>query len=243
MPRSHASLVALPLLFAAAASAAVIFQTNGPFGGFFGLWGADLSPQQQVAARFVPAADRTFDDARLWLMNNSSSLQGAVTVRLELDATDLGLGGSSRPSGIALESWNYNIQTLGWVPVEHTTSSATHPILRAGRKYWIVAASTAPGGNNPVWNFASSGNSYTATTQSNGSWAAGNGAALTLAVHGTPGAPVAGDLDRSGSVNAKDLAAMLSAWGLAQPLAGDADANQDGIVDAADLAALLSNWG
>jgi len=47
-----------------------------------------------------------------------------------------------------------------------------------------------------------------------------------------------GDLTGDGSVNAADLAALLSAWGSA---AGDLDG--DGTTGATDLAALLSAWG
>jgi len=239
------SLIALAAALAAAGtlSAAVVFTTLGPFGGFFGLWGADLNPQQRVAERFVPTADHLLDDARIWLMNNSGSTYGPVALRLELDAVEVGLGGVSRPSGIALEEWNFNIQTVGWNPVQHTVSSAVHSPLRSGRKYWIVASSPAANGQNPVWNFASSGNAYNAILQPNGTWAAGNAAALTLTVNGAAGAPKRGDINRDGTVGPKDIAAMLSAWGASQPVAGDADANQDGVVDALDIAALLSNWG
>lgn len=226
----------------AAAQADVVFTTLDPFGGFFGLWGADLNPQQKVAERFTPSTDHLFDDARIWLMNNSDSIHGQVTLRLELDATEVGMGGVSRPSGIALEEWSFPIQTLGWNPVQHTSTSAARPPLRAGRKYWIVASSPAASGQNPVWNFASSGNAYTAILQLDGSWGAGNSAALTLTVNGTPGAPKRGDIDRSGTVDGADLTAMLSRWGSVQPAAGDADANQDGTVNAFDLTVLLTNW-
>ncbi|MCE2882963.1 MAG: dockerin type I repeat-containing protein [Planctomycetaceae bacterium] len=240
-PRLVAAAVAL--CAAGIASAAVVFTTNGPFGGFFGLWGADLNPQQKAAARFVPTADHTFDDARVWLMNNSGSAYGQVTLRLELDATDVGQGGVSRPSGIALEEWSFPIQTLGWNPVQHTAPGSARPALRAGRKYWIVASSPAPSGANPVWNFASSGNAYTAILQLDGSWAAGSSAALTLTVNGAPGAPKKGDIDRNGAVNAKDLSLLLTRWASTHPAAGDADTNQDGIVNALDLADLLASWG
>jgi hypothetical protein len=243
MARLRPIALGLPLVLSAVASAAVVFTTLGPFGGFFGLWGADLTPQQRAAERFIPATDHTLDDARIWLMNNSASIYGSVTLRLELDAVDVGQGGVSRPSGIALEQWTFNIQTLGWNPVQHTVTSAARPPLRAGRKYWIVASSPAPALDNPVWNFASSGNAYTAISQADGSWAAGNAAALTLTVNGTPGAPKRGDVNRDGTVDSQDIAGMLSRWGLAQPQAGDADANQDGAVDSMDIAALLSNWG
>ena len=48
----------------------------------------------------------------------------------------------------------------------------------------------------------------------------------------------AADLNCDGSVNAQDLAALLSAWGQAGP----ADLTGDGMVNGADLAALLSGW-
>ena len=232
-----------PLVASAVASAAVVFTTLGPFGGAFGLWGADLDAQQRAAERFIPATDHVFDDARLWLMNNSGSSFGPVKIRLELDATEVGMGGISRPSGIALEEWNFSIQTLGWNPVQHTVTSAARPPVRAGRRYWIVASSPAASGQNPIWNFASSGNAYTAIEQAGSAWAAGSTAALTLTVNGTPGAPKRGDINHDGTVGPKDIAALLSAWGAAQPAAGDADANQDGVVDALDVAALLASWG
>ena len=58
------------LAVAGAASAAIVFTTNGPFGGFFGLWGADLTQQQSAEARFNPSANYTFDDARNSQMTN-----------------------------------------------------------------------------------------------------------------------------------------------------------------------------
>lgn len=243
MTRRHRLLGGLAALaVATAAGAVVIFSTNGPFGGAFGLWGADLSAQQSAAERFPVASDHVLTNAKVWLMNNSSSAQAPVTLRLELDAVEAGLGGTSRPSGIALEEWTFPIATLGWTPVQHVATSKARPPLRAGRKYWIVASSSAASGQNPVWNFASAGSGFTAISQANGSWAAGTTAALTLVVNGDAGAPARGDLDRDGAVGALDLAALLAAWGLMQPEAGLADANQDGIVNAGDLAILLAAW-
>jgi hypothetical protein len=239
-PSSLGSLAALA--FATTACAVVIFQTNGPFGGFFGLWGMDLSTQQSAAARVSPTGEYTFTRAKVWLMNNSSSMQPMVNVRLELDAVDLGLGGASRPSGIALEEWDFPIATLGWNPVQQTVTSKLRPALRAGRKYWIVASSPATPGANPVWNFASSGNAFTGVTQLNGSWSTGSGAALTIVVEGDVGAPLKGDVDRDGAIGASDLALLLDSWGSTQPAAGLADVDQNGVVEAADLSLLLVGW-
>lgn len=47
------------------------------------------------------------------------------------------------------------------------------------------------------------------------------------------------DLDRSGTVDASDLAVLLSAWGSA----GEGDVDGDGTVGAFDLAVVLSMWG
>jgi len=52
--------------------------------------------------------------------------------------------------------------------------------------------------------------------------------------------PCPGDLNGSGSVDAADLAILLSSWGSSDPAA---DVNGDGTVNAADLAAMLSGWG
>ena len=49
-----------------------------------------------------------------------------------------------------------------------------------------------------------------------------------------------GDLDGDGRVGASDLAALLTAWGTADP---NADFNGDGNVTAADIALLLQRWG
>ena len=48
------------------------------------------------------------------------------------------------------------------------------------------------------------------------------------------------DIDGSTVVDGADLAALLAAWGTANPAA---DLNGDGTVDGADLAILLAAWG
>ena len=67
--------------------------------------------------------------------------------------------------------------------------------------------------------------------------ATGTGAAtMTIVVSTQTCAPA--DLNCNGSVNAQDLAILLTQWGTA----GSADLNGDGIVGAQDLAILLSAW-
>lgn len=55
-----------------------------------------------------------------------------------------------------------------------------------------------------------------------------------------PPPPCPADLDASGSVDAADLASLLSAWGTSGT---SADIDGNGSVNAADLAALLGAWG
>jgi hypothetical protein len=47
-------------------------------------------------------------------------------------------------------------------------------------------------------------------------------------------------VDGSGTVDGADLAAVLAAWGSADPAA---DVNDSGTVDASDLAVILAAWG
>ena len=56
------------------------------------------------------------------------------------------------------------------------------------------------------------------------------------------------DVNLDGAVDARDIATLLSTWGVCidpDPATGACicDFNADGAVDAADLARMLSNWG
>jgi hypothetical protein len=53
----------------------------------------------------------------------------------------------------------------------------------------------------------------------------------------------AADIDGSGTVNAVDLAAILTVWGTDGGKYPNADIDGDGEVNGPDLAAVLSNWG
>jgi choice-of-anchor C domain-containing protein len=55
--------------------------------------------------------------------------------------------------------------------------------------------------------------------------------------------PCSADIDQSGTVNAVDLAAILTVWGTDGGKYPRADINADGEVNGPDLAAVLSNWG
>ncbi len=219
--------------------AEVIHTTANPFGGFFGLWGPDVFVGQSVGGRFSANSDYTLSQVKIWFMNNSSSIHPAVKITLRTDHTS---GSVSVPSNTILAEWNINIQALGWNPVQEVLVSNGGVGLQAGQKYWIVAQSNSPSGVNAIWNFASVGNTFSATTMPNGvTWQpGGSGAALTLTVEGNPGLPNPADINHDGLVNGSDLAAVLSAWGICANC--PADINHDGQVDGVDLAALLSAW-
>jgi hypothetical protein len=55
--------------------------------------------------------------------------------------------------------------------------------------------------------------------------------------------PCAADIDGSGTVNAVDLAAVLTVWGTDGGKYPNADIDGDGEVNGPDLAAVLSSWG
>lgn len=219
------------------ASADTLYSSNGPFGGFFGLWGADVSTSQSVAQRFTCGIDADLTGASFWIMNNASQPGAPITVSIEADS---GTGAASRPSGQALETWTIATQASGWNPVQHSVVSTAGPQLRAGKKYWFVLRSTAPGGSSPVWNFASSGQGYTCLTQLDGvTWqSSGLGAGLCMGVTGQPSSP--SDLDGDGDVDGADLGIVLTSWGACS--ACGADITGDGMVDGADLGALLTAW-
>lgn len=234
--RTLAPIAALAL--AAVASADTVYQTGGPFGGFFGLWGADVSAGQSVAVRFVPTANRQLDRIGIWFMNNSGSSYPTVTLELRTDSTQ---GNVSVPSTTVLESWQFSLATLGWSPVQHWRTSKARPLLIAGTRHWVVARSSTPSGSNAVWNFAASGNSFNAFTSSTNpeTWQpGGSGAALCIVVQGViPANPA--DLNGDGSVGPADLSVLLAAWGTPGP----GDLSGDGTVGPADLTALLAAWG
>jgi hypothetical protein len=177
---------ALAVSIAAPAAADIVYQTQGPFGGFFGLWGPTVSSSQIVGARFVPAADHTLSAIRIWLMNDAGTPGAPVRITLRADGTHS--GGTSIPGTQVLAQWDITCQAAGWNPVQHSLESGGGIALRAGARYWVVAQSDEPGGFSPVWNFAAFGNSWSSI-------------GLRSA-----------DLDANGAVDADDLGRLLAAW-------------------------------
>lgn len=208
----------------------VIYQTQGPFGGMFGLWGPDVSRDQRVATRFIPGADYRLDRFSIWFMDNAGPALPRPRVRLSLQ-TD----GGGVPSGVTLERWEISIQAVGWNPVLETVESTLRPGLRAGEPYWIVAESDDPGGEDAVWNFAAFGSGFNAIDNRGAGWSSGQGAALTAVVEGTRAC--AADWNGDGAVDFNDLLAYLNDYNAADPRA---DLNGDGIIDFNDMLAFLN---
>ena len=233
------TLVASVASLAASASADVVYATQGPFGGWIGLWGPVVSAQQSVGARFVPTANYTLTHIRIWFMNDSQDPGAPIRITLRSDG---GSGGTSVPSSQVLAEWTVPCEASGWNPVQQTVTPHDPVALRQGVRYWVVAQCEAPGGFSPVWCFASVGNAFSSLTLPDGvTWQpGGNGAAPTLAIEGTPGLPAASpDINGDGTVNGIDLSELLAAWATATAAA---DLNGDGTVSGIDLTALLAAW-
>ena len=232
-------------LLAPGAPGDVIYETEGPFGGPFGLWGFDVFIDQSVGLRFTPDADYTLDRISLWFMNNDGSGgHPPVTVTLRDDNNS---GGVSVPGDVIYETWGFDVSAVGWDPMLEALDSVDLPRLHAGVNYWIVAESDSPPFVDGVWNIAAHGLGFTASTSagSGGEWQPGGmGAGVCAIVEGTPAEDLPGDLDGDCDVDLADLAILLAHYGTtsgADPEDGDLDG--DGDVDLGDLAVLLANYG
>lgn len=226
------------LTAAPAASGDVIYSTEDPFGGMFGLWGADVGLCQSVGLRFTPDGDYTLDRVGVWFMSNDFSGQTHPRVALTLRTDDDSVPGVSIPSNNVLEAWTFNVTAIGWNPVLEIVDSTLHPLLEPGVNYWIVAESQVACGNDGVWNMASSGTGFTAYSLGYGqAWQPGGlGAVLATLVEGTPLPP--GDIDGDGDLDFDDLAAFIAVL-LGSPLepqhVARSDVNQDGTADGLDI--------
>lgn len=186
----------------------VIYETEDPFGGPFGLWGYDVCIQQSVALRFTPEADYRLSRLSLWFMNNDFSGQTHPLVVLTLRTDDDSVPGVSIPSEEIIESQTFTVSAIGWNPVLETVESKANPLLRPGVHYWIAVASEAPCGADGVWNIASFGVGFMSNTDgAQDNWSPGGSSAVTATViEATPA--IAGDVDFDGDVDLSDFAAF-----------------------------------
>jgi hypothetical protein len=231
------------------AAADVVYATEDPFGGPFGLIGFDVCSHQSVAMRFTPSATYTLDRVRPWFMANdfACKIVPVVTITLRNDRTT---PEGSFPGETVLESWTFDVSACGWNPVLENLESVLHPALHEGVQYWLMAESNDPCGLDGVWNWAQpdSGvmsicNTHPSDPPGTCEWTpASTGAVAAVIVEGTPF--ITGDLNGDGVVDVFDLLLLLGEWGpcgICDDCA--ADLNGDCTVDVFDLLTLLGNWG
>ncbi|MHC4107345.1 MAG: hypothetical protein ACYSTY_04580 [Planctomycetota bacterium] len=222
----------------------VIYETDDPFGGPFGLWGPDVCIDQSVGVRFTPDADYTLDRVSLWFMNNSATVHPLVEVSLRTD--DDSVPGESVPGDEILESWTFNVSTLGWNPMLEVMDSVDHPLLEAGVHYWVVCESQAACGLDGVWNMAGIGSGFMAYGLGYGqAWQpGGSGAVAATIIEGTVAEACPEDINSDGVVNVLDLIDLLLCFGLpASPGCEAEDVNGDSTVNVLDLIDLLLAFG
>ena len=177
-------LAALALSVGAPASGDVIYQTNGPFGGPFGLIGFDVFIQQSVGLRFTPGRDFTLDRVSVWIMSNDFNGASHAPVRVQVRESS---PDGSIPGGVILEQMTFQVSAVGWSPVLQEVSSTLRPMLHAGQRYWIVLECDSPS-DNPVWNWATGSTGFMSTTNQNQTtWQpGGSGAVSATIIEGTP---------------------------------------------------------
>ena len=235
--------LAIAVLAAPVVRADIIYETEGPFGGPFGLWGFDVFIDQSVGVRFTPDRGYTLDQISLWFMNNDGSGQHHALVTITLRNDD-NSDGVSIPGDTIYETWQFNVSAVGWDPQLEVMDSQDHPTLEAGVNYWIVAESDSPPFIDGVWNIAAHGTGFMANTDLNGEWYPGGMSAVTCTiVEGTPASDLIGDLDGDCDVDLADLAILLANYGTSGADPDDGDIDGDGDVDLADLATLLAHYG
>ncbi len=236
------ALIAM-LIAAPWASGEVIYETEGPFGGPFGLIGFDVCIHQSVALRFTPDADYTFDRVSVWFMSNDFSGQTHPLVEVTLRTDDDSVPGVSIPSSEILEWMHFKVSAVGWNPVLEVVEAEEHPLLKAGVNYWIVCKSLAPCGLDGVWNWAATGTGFMSNTNGDQEgWQPGNsGAVAATIIEAT--LVIAGDSDHDGDVDLIDFGAYLDC--VTGPAAGGVpqecttfDFDSDNDVDKTDFAAL-----
>jgi hypothetical protein len=222
-----ASLLASPGL----APADVIYETNDPFGGGFGLIGFDVFAFQSVGVRFTPDKDYTLDRVRVWFMSNDFEGDNPATVRISLRRDDN--DGEVSIPGETLETMEFVVSAVGWEPVLETVESEAHTPLEAGQNYWIVAQSDVEG-ENGVWNWATNETGFTSNTSGNQDvWQpGGEGAVAATIVEGTPAGDCYPDFTGDGELNLFDFLEYVNAFNAAEDRA---DCTLDGVLDFFDF--------
>ncbi|MBX3390948.1 MAG: hypothetical protein KF691_15975 [Phycisphaeraceae bacterium] len=189
------------------ANAGTIWDTGSPEGGFFGYTGYDVFVGQSVAVAFTVTQSYSLDRVGVWMMSNDWENAGRTyTLSIRTDAN----GGATSPSNSVLESWNMATGATGWNPVLDQANSVLHPILEAGKTYWIVAESTEEPFVDPVWVWA---NYWDGALSGNIDWVSNPGVWQTGVTYGsTPGTVIEGTLIPGvGTLSLAGMAGLLAA--------------------------------
>lgn len=221
----------------------VVYETNDPFGGLFGVYGYDISRDQSVAVRFTPDREFKLDQLRLWLWNNDTQ-GGHPRLAITLRYNEIVGNDGSKPGDASYETWLIDMPTTGlFEPKLFDFDSVTHLPLHAGESYWIVAESDALGGWDPVWAVAQPGSGFVSLRDPPGTWSIGRNLAVgAVIVLGTPQFARA-DMNCDGAVDFNDIdpfvTALLSREQYETQYSEcnylNADVDQDGSVDFNDI--------
>jgi hypothetical protein len=201
-----AAIVAVAGALASSASAATIFDTGAPDGGFFGYIGYDVFVGQSVAVAFTVGQTYSLDRIGVWMMSNDFDNPGRTyTLSLRTDAN----GGATSPGNTILESWNMATGAVGWSPVLDMAESSLHPILTAGQTYWIVAESSELAQADPVWVW---GSTFDGVLSGNIDWQSGPNWQTGVTYGSAPGTVVEGTLVPGvGTLSLAGLAGLAAA--------------------------------
>ena len=180
---------ALPALSAAAPPRnvpAAVFDTGTPPDAF-GIDGFDVSSAQSVAFRFFCNADGPLHAVELWLMSNANGSAPLPTVDVSLRT---GSAAAPGPAAQALERWaGVPVAAAGWSPLKVTLNSSLTPALAVGDYLWVVAASSAPPGADPLWAMSDSAAFGATNAGGDSPWqpgAAGQAAAVRVLIYQAP---------------------------------------------------------
>ncbi|MEZ6233090.1 MAG: GC-type dockerin domain-anchored protein [Phycisphaerales bacterium] len=181
-----ASLGVVPL----AGATEVISSTPGPWSMPVFPYGPDLFEDQAVAFRIEIDRHYTLDDIAGWFWDNGPATPDTIrlTIRPDLWAPD-----GSRPGEAILEAIEFTCPAaLFGLPEEITVLSATNPVLRAGRRYWVVGECEGGRGISPVWAMGGGPPGFVAyaSPRSEGFTPGTVGAVMSHTIRGTP---IAGD--------------------------------------------------
>ena len=165
---------------------AAVFDTGTPPDAF-GIDGFDVSSAQSVAFRFFCNADGPLHAVELWLMSNANGSAPLPTVDVSLRA---GSAAAPGPAAQALERWaGVPVVAAGWSPLKVTLNSSLTPALAVGDYLWVVAASSAPPGADPLWAMSNSAAFGATNAGGDSPWqpgAAGQAAAVRVLIYQAP---------------------------------------------------------